>query len=360
MFFCTCDTIFAKSQSICPKCNIKAHNSLIIPNFETKIIHLCLKTYVVSTNIFRLKVCIYSDGISKFKSSKKSIWPIYLVSVDLDFKNRFKLHNIILLGIYYGDKKPNLQLCLSKIFDQYYHSGDLCISKKQNQYFVDICFVVADKPARAMLLNMQSFNSKFFCPICLCCTKTIFDGKKRKIFVPLKNNLFFCKRNKECTNAIVFSAISTRQPDYGFKGSCFLLNLNSFNITDSILIDYMHGICSCVFKNLINLLFFEKFKTIQPPLKKYLGSFDKVSKSFKPSPLLPRGTPLLANFAHWKSKDYKNFIFFALPQIKFDQEYHKCIYDTVMLLRRSIFLLLTNGLDSDRLDKIHGVILEII
>ena len=79
---------------------------------------------------------------------------------------------------------------------------------------------------------------------------------------------------------------------------------------------------------------------------------------FLATPLLLRGTHLLANFAHWKSKDYKNFIFFVFPQIKFDQEYHKCMYDTVMLLRSSIFLLLTNGIDFDRLDKIHNDLLN--
>ena len=41
----------------------------------------------------------YSDGMAVFKSSKFSIWPIYLVINELNYKERVKRQHIILAAI---------------------------------------------------------------------------------------------------------------------------------------------------------------------------------------------------------------------------------------------------------------------
>ena len=117
-------------------------------------------------------------------------------------------------------------------------------------------YLVADKPARADLLNVQSFFAEYFCPICLCRSKTAFINSKKYIYAPLLNNFNFVRRIKEPSIAVIYSAISENRAEYGFKGPSFLYNLKTFEPSSGILIDYMHGICSGVFKTLIDFLFF--------------------------------------------------------------------------------------------------------
>lgn len=62
------------------------------------------------SNINNISFTWFTDGVKIFKSSKFSIWPIYLVINELPFSERFKLKNLILAGIWFGDlkSKPNL------------------------------------------------------------------------------------------------------------------------------------------------------------------------------------------------------------------------------------------------------------
>ena len=56
-----------------------------------------------------------SDGASPFKFSKKSVWPVYLLINELPVKARFK--NIIVIGLWYGCNKPDMNILLSPIVD---------------------------------------------------------------------------------------------------------------------------------------------------------------------------------------------------------------------------------------------------
>ena len=313
------------------------------------VANLCLRTLVTSTNILRFKCCIYTDGISKFRHSKRSVWPLYLVSTDIMYSERYKLKNIILLGIYYGEIKPDIQLFLEEIFQQFLQNGSLIFDFYGLKFSIEIVFLTADKPARSLLINSQTFNSKYFCPICLCTSKVSTSGLKKKIYVPLENNLSYTVRNKENTIALIYSAQSTSLPEYGFKGNSFLFNLNSFDPSKSIIIDYMHGICSGIFKTLISFMFFGKFDMSAAPLKDFMKDYDYISSKFRPCQYLPKETPLLSNFKIWKSKDFKTFIFFIFPLIRLNQSgTQKKLWKTIMLLRNSIFSLLSDNLRSYR------------
>ena len=352
IFLCKCLKIFGNPNEYCNTCTQKYLDCFTILNFEASVANLCLKYFVTNNNVFRLKVCLYTDGISKFNKSNKSIWPIYLVSADLDLRLRYKIENIILLGIFYGINKPNIQFFLSKIFENLYKSSELYFSINGIVFFIDIVFLVADKPAKALLLNFQNFNAKNFCPLCLCTSKTKFHHGKKKIYVPLMNNYSVTLRTKEATVALIYSSICTNGPEYGVKGSSFLYNLKSFDPTKGILIDYMHSICSGVFKTLVNFLFFEKFDSKPAPLRKFISQYDKFSKEFMPSFCLPKETALLSNWRVWKSKDYKTFFLYIFPLVQYRNRKFSEIRSTIMLLRNSIFLLLHNNLKNEILDLI--------
>ena len=53
-----------------------------------------------------------TDGISVFKSSNYSIWPIYLAINELPLDKRWNSNNTILAGLWLGHQKPDMLLFL--------------------------------------------------------------------------------------------------------------------------------------------------------------------------------------------------------------------------------------------------------
>ena len=47
-----------------------------------------------------------TDGVPVFKSSKVSIWPLYLVINELNYSKRMANENMIFAGLWFGEKKP--------------------------------------------------------------------------------------------------------------------------------------------------------------------------------------------------------------------------------------------------------------
>jgi len=50
----------------------------------------------------------YTDGVQVYKLSKISVWPIYLSINELPLEHRKKMENTLLVGLWFGDKKPDL------------------------------------------------------------------------------------------------------------------------------------------------------------------------------------------------------------------------------------------------------------
>lgn len=46
-----------------------------------------------------------TDGVSIFRSSKYNIWLFYLAINELPYKERFKIENVLLVGLWFGEKK---------------------------------------------------------------------------------------------------------------------------------------------------------------------------------------------------------------------------------------------------------------
>lgn len=61
-------------------------------------------------NPHNISLTWYTDGVPVYKSSKISMWPIYLVINELPFKMRMKRENMILATIWYGPQKPDFSM----------------------------------------------------------------------------------------------------------------------------------------------------------------------------------------------------------------------------------------------------------
>ena len=74
-YFCQCFS-YKTTAFFCEACNKKAENFYYCPDFLTKIYNIASTSFNAGTS---LRCTLYTDGVSPFKSSKYSIWPVYLV-----------------------------------------------------------------------------------------------------------------------------------------------------------------------------------------------------------------------------------------------------------------------------------------
>lgn len=62
------------------------------------------------SNPENLGLMLSTDGVSLFKSSSADLWPVFLVILNLPPAIRMNAQNIVLAGLWYGSKKPPMQL----------------------------------------------------------------------------------------------------------------------------------------------------------------------------------------------------------------------------------------------------------
>ena len=101
----------------------------------------------------------------------------------LRYEKRFKVENIAIVGIYYGRDKPDMQALLKLAFEPYLAQLNSFVLRFGVKYFFKFKFLIADKPAKSMLLNFQSHNAKYFCPICDKVSSTEIVNNTRHVFV---------------------------------------------------------------------------------------------------------------------------------------------------------------------------------
>ena len=115
-----------------------------------------------------------TDGVPLFKSSKISIWPIFLVINELEPKLRFKSVNIIFAGMWYSTKKPDPSIFLELLY------RELKILEKDANVIVPLdgiglvpkvikVILIAgtfNLPARCLVSDTTQFNGRHGCIKC--------------------------------------------------------------------------------------------------------------------------------------------------------------------------------------------------
>lgn len=240
----------------------------------------------------------YSDGVPVFKSSKVSMWPLYLTINELPFELRMKRENILLAGIWFGPKKPAANYFLREfleIFATFFNNGyQMYCPGRRDAINVKglLLFGACDLPAKAEFLNLVQFNGKYGCPNCLNPGETFFfqrDGDPENNqrlghthVYPYNRN--FVLRTTAESIAQGLAALAAGSPNMGIKGPCALANIMPNYITATG-IYRMHGVDGGIIKKLIKLWFTteyskEPFSLTRP--KNLVGLFDDYLQNIKP------------------------------------------------------------------------------
>ena len=162
----------------------------------------------------------YTDGVQIFRSSKYNIWGFFLVILELPYKLRYEVENVLLIGLWFGEKKPNPNLFLTPLKESLksiYHG--IKVYAKDLESYIDIRGIIisgtCDLPAKALFLCMTQYNGKFGCQVC----KELGQTLDRRRVYPNKNIRL---RTTEETTLHALQAVEINKPVCGVKGTTIL------------------------------------------------------------------------------------------------------------------------------------------
>lgn len=257
----------------------------------------------------------YTDGIQIFKSSKYSIWAFYLIMLNLPFEERYRIQNMILVALWFGDKKPDPNLFLNPLKKSLRN-----LFKGVNMYVKDLNDVIkfrgiiicgtADLPAKSLFLQMNQYNGKFGCQVCTDEGETV---DRRRVYKHTDN---FEIRTEVDTLEHAQEALDRKVAVFGVKGPTVISKI-CYNFITSTIVDIMHCLFQGQTKKMLELWFDPKYKNENFSIYVFVDVVDYRLCSIKPpSHVQRRPRPIKTHLSYWKSSNLKDWLlYYALPTL---------------------------------------------
>lgn len=119
-------------------------------------------TITKEAGYFPITLYWHLDGAPAMKSKNMSLWPIQSFVAELPLNLRYSYKNILSSGLWYGKKKPNMQMFQQKFVAQVTSLSDgFCVTGQSTPKFkLNINGQAADLVAKGPSLNFKLFSGK--------------------------------------------------------------------------------------------------------------------------------------------------------------------------------------------------------
>ncbi|KAL7295017.1 hypothetical protein TKK_0011620 [Trichogramma kaykai] len=290
-----------------------------------------------------ITMVINTDGAPKYKSSKKSIWPLYIMVNELPKQDR--LNNIICCGLWFNKNKPIMSVFLQKFVDMLNvitTTGIPCKIKNKNitiRPFVVSCCV--DAPARAAVQGIKQFNGNYGCNWCL------HPGwKDGAMLYPLRSILPQLRTHQE-TVSIMLNVLEESEAPLGIKYPSPLINLPNFDIIEGMIPDYMHCCLEGVAAKMLDyFLYYMVDKTIE--------ELDDQIENIKPPNQLQRLTRPISERNDWKAREWENFVlYYSIPLLK--KHLTKAKFNHWLLFVEGLYIILQDKIEIADLNRANNL-----
>ena len=302
-----------------------------------------------------------TDGVPVFKSSKVSIWPLYFIINELDYRKRLSRENMLFAGLWFGEKKPAMWTFLKPHMKALkdLESGVELESPSRGKFICKAVLLACtcDLPARCLVCNSMQYNGEYGCWKCLQAGQTVKTGPKGHVRAfpfnhadpkgPLRTNEMTLEHAKDAMQEQM--AGKPRYAIKGVKGFSWLSILQHHDIIRGTAIDYMHGVLLGVQKLLLNLWFNNSYSKKGFSLYNMVSVVDERLKNISPTldiKRLPRS--ISEHLKYWKANELRSFLlYYGLPVLYglLPDEYFEHYFYFV----RAIYLLLLESISEEQL-----------
>ncbi|XP_028518623.1 uncharacterized protein LOC110251203 [Exaiptasia diaphana] len=299
-----------------------------------------------------------TDGVPVFKSSKYSLWPIFLAINELPYKQRFSKDNMLLAGMWFGPDKPFMLTYLKPfhtVFHQLETSGIDIVNPSGEKISVRAILLcgTCDLPARCLVCNSIQFNGYYGCLRCLQSGKSIQTAKGGNVLVYPFNETDPSgpKRTKEGFMSDAQKAVVQKTMINGVRGPSWFAALEHHDIILGTAVDYMHCVLEGVMKLLLELWFTSKGGQGEPfNISDRVEDADKRISELKPPNRISRcPRSIEGHRKYWKANELRAFLLFygaivlrgILPDV---------YYEHFMLFSEAIFILCLGNVTHAQID----------
>lgn len=328
---------------------------------ETSIsdVHDCLQYKKVSkkyseSKVISLVVC--ADGVKLFNSSRKSLWAIHLYLNCLKPVRRYIPDSIIVVALYVGEHKPNMQdflfplmIELNRIKD----SGGIVIQKdgKSLCCMPIITHCSCDLPAKAEVQGMVGHAGYYACGFCLHPGIAVKKSKQSKSYVRYVNRKRSERpRTHESMVQIYDKLTASSKSIDGVKSISCMIGSEDFDLVNGFAIDYMHcvllGITSKVLDLWLNSCNHKQSYYMNPKKQEALN--ERIIK-IKPTSEISRKPRPIFERADYKANELRSFLLYYLP-ISLPGLLSKPYIDNFLLLSSACYILLKEVISKEEID----------
>lgn len=296
-----------------------------------------------------------TDGVPVFKSSKVSIWPVFMIINELPYRKRMAKENMLLSGLWFGERKPAMCTFLKPQSESLREpERGVELEALRRSKFTCKGVVLAwtcDLPARCLVCNSMQFNGEYGCWKCLQQGKTAkAAGGHVQGFPYQENDPKGPLQNKEDTIRHAAGVTKKQMAGekcsnvMGVKGPSWLSFLKHYDVVRDVAIDYMHGVLLGVQKLLLKLWFNPSFSGNAYSISHLAEALDECLQHVTPTleiSRLPRS--ITEHLKYWKANELRSFLFYygiptlygLLPDVYFNH-YVLFVHAIYLLLKDEI------------------------
>lgn len=195
-----------------------------------------------------LGVVFNTDGISPFKSSRLTVWPIFISFWNLPPRVRMLKQNIVTCMFWVGNCKPNMEVFLGffkRILEEVNLKGlKVTTSQGTLKFVLKPILGVFDMIAKAPIMNMNQFNGKNGCPSCL------HPGVRIGHTQTYPPSTFYQARTVESIKKTAKQAERKGRVIKGIKGRSVITSILDLPLGAPV--DYMHCVLEGVVQRFLN------------------------------------------------------------------------------------------------------------
>jgi hypothetical protein len=253
----------------------------------------------------QLGVFFNTDGITPFKSSRLTIWPIYLAFANLPPCVRTNKANLVTCAFWVGQNKPPMEIFLQPLKVLLSRLGRTGVALSSTRIVrLQPLFGVLDLIAKAPALNMKQFNGTNGCPACL------HPGvwERTRLYLP---GYEYSLRTNESIVQDAGKAERDQEIVNGIKGHSILSGV--VNLATGFPTDYMHCVLEGVMKRLLEV--WVKGHTLGCYIGRRLKEIDpQLLRQCPPHDFTRAPRSIKNHRRYWKASEFRTFLlYYSLP-----------------------------------------------
>lgn len=332
------------------------HDGYILKKIESEFRHS-----------FNLSLTLNTDGAKVFQSSTKALWPMQLIQNYLHPRIRFLSTNIIVVGLWFGDGKPDVSTYffpLIKELRKIHESGGFKIETLSSDitFLPFITHCTCDLPAKASCQGLKQYNAQYGCGYCKhpgvplkneAKTATTYRYVRQKVTDELRthtDSLVALARLKKSTDSCID----------GFTKVSPLIASPQFDIINGFPIDYMHCVLIGVTPKLISLWYDKKNKGAAYYINtKKKNILNQRITSIKPPSVINRNPRTLKDKEHFKANEWRSFLLYYL-RFSLSGLLNQCYIEHFQLLSAATFMLSKKKIHVNEVEKAGQMLVRFV